>query len=96
MWRPLLLVRPLSAEFGTKEDDRLTVVALPYVGIKSGLKDDLLCRLPLSGRQQMAPLVGSTTPNTLMPGHLAPSDIHAPPGGSVWNYGGRPVDGVTD
>ena len=34
MWRPLVLVRPLSAEFGTKEDDRLTVIALPYVGIK--------------------------------------------------------------
>ena len=28
MWRPLVSMRPLLAEFGTKEDDRVTTVTV--------------------------------------------------------------------
>ena len=47
MWRPLVSMRPLSAEFGTKEDDRLTcrVMWRPLVPVRPlsaefGTKED--------------------------------------------------------
>ena len=47
-------------------------------------------------RQTTDGATGQVNQKFLVLHHAAPSDVHGPPGGRVWNYGGRPGDGVTD
>ena len=42
MWRPLVSMRPLLAEFGTKEDDRVTTVTVTAAGTTPVIRIDLI------------------------------------------------------